>query len=150
MASTYTRLNYHLVFSTKERRQLILPRFQQDLYDYIGGIIKGEGGVLLEAGGISDHVHLLAHIPARLTLATAMQHLKGNSSKWLNASGKSEVRFEWQAGYSAFTVSESQVERVRDYIRSQEEHHKSRDFQMELLALLKSHRVDFDERYLWD
>src|SRR6185369_7903711 len=106
MATTYSRLTYHLVFSTKERRQLIIPSFRKDLYAYIGGIFRDEGGVLLEAGGIADHVHLLGRIPARMAVAEMLKRVKAHSSKWLNESGKSEVRFSWQEGYAAFTVSE--------------------------------------------
>lgn len=150
MPSTYTRLTYHLVFSTKERRPLITSNLQKDLYPYIGGILRNEGGVLLEAGGIADHIHLLARVPAKIAVAEMLQRVKGGSSRWINESGLCEVKFQWQDGYSAFTVSESQIEVVRSYIQTQEEHHRKSTFKEELLALLQRHGIEFDERYLWD
>jgi REP element-mobilizing transposase RayT len=150
MPSTYTRLTYHFVFSTKERRQLILPRMETELHAYIGGIFRDEGGILLEAGGIADHVHLLGRVPARMSVSEMLQRVKGHSSKWLNESGRSEVHFQWQEGYAGFTVSESQIDSVTGYIRNQHQHHARVSFQSELLALLKKHQIEIDERYHWD
>jgi putative transposase len=152
MAGTYTNLLYHLVFSTKERKELIKKEFQEELYKYIGGIVRGEGGVLLEIGGMPDHVHLLAKLKPTRAVSDILRQIKANSSKWLNDEHKRfRIRkFAWQEGYAAFSVSESQVWRVKKYIRGQEEHHKRTDFKTELIALLEKHRVEYDERYLWD
>lgn len=148
MAGTYTNLLYHIVFSTKERRQLITPAIEEDLYSYIGGIVRGVGGVQLEIGGVADHVHLLIKLKPMLAVSDVVRDIKANSSKWLNE--RSAIyKFAWQDGFAAFTVSESQVAAVRAYIRGQKEHHARMSFQDEVLALLKRHRVEFDERYLW-
>lgn len=150
MPNTYTNLLYHVVFSTKHRELTIKQDFQQDLYAYIGGIVRGEGGMLLEIGGMPDHVHLLIKLKPSIALSQILQHIKGNSSKWLNEEKIEQQNFHWQEGFSAFTVSESQVEHVRHYIRNQEEHHRKLSFQDELRALLIKHGIEFDERYLWD
>lgn len=150
MPGTYTNLLYHLVFSTKERRPLITDRFREDLYKYMGGIVRGEDGVLIEIGGIADHVHLLVKLKPVVALSDFMRVLKANSSKWVNEE-KLKIRgFGWQDGYAAFTVSESQVLRIVKYIQNQEAHHRRIAFQGELLTLLKKHKISFDERYLWD
>lgn len=150
MASTYTNLLYHLVFSTKHRQAFITSELQDELYRYVGGIVRGEGGTLLEIGGVEDHVHLLVKFKPDQSVSRMLQLIKGNSSKWVNERPGREARFAWQTGYGAFTVSESQAPSVRQYIQRQPEHHRTRSFQDEYLDLLKKHGIEYDERYLWD
>jgi REP element-mobilizing transposase RayT len=149
MPNTYTNLLYHIVFSTKDRRPLITPNLQEELYKYIGGIIRGEGGAQLEIGGVADHVHILAKFKPAISVSDMLNKIKANSSKWVHED-KGALDFGWQVGYAAFTVSESQVEHVRKYIRNQEEHHRRQSYQEEFIALLERHGVDYDPRYLWD
>lgn len=146
MAKTYTKLIYHIVFSTKERIPLITGEIRERLYPYLGGVIRGEKGSLLEIGGVADHVHLLARFGAAIAVSEMVQRIKGNSSHWLNQQPASW--FAWQVGYGAFTVSESQVASVRAYIQRQEEHHKKVSFKDELLSLLRKHGIELDERDL--
>ena len=149
MPGTHTNLLYHAIFSTKNRLPLILPEFQTELYAYIGGIIRGEGGILLDIGGISDHVHLLfKYKPA--DLSDLMRVIKSNSSKWLNQQKYRMRKFGWQEGYGAFSVSESQVKPLRRYIRNQAQHHRKQTFQQEYIAFLDKNGIEYDERYLWD
>jgi putative transposase len=147
MASTLTNLLYHIVFSTKERVPLIHNGLQESLYEYIGGILRAKQGILLEIGGMPDHVHLLVKLKADLAVAAAVRLVKANSSGWINENRKLQGRFEWQAGYFAASVSESQVAEVRRYIQNQKEHHARLSFQDELVKLLKKHRIAFDEKY---
>ncbi|HTG31991.1 MAG TPA: IS200/IS605 family transposase [Thermoanaerobaculia bacterium] len=145
MRNTYSKLNYHIVFSTKNRIPLITETVRDELYGYIGGILRGNGGVLLVAGGMPDHVHLLAGWGTSISVAKMLQLIKANSSKWMNerpdvAAG----RFGWQEGYGAFTVSESQIAIVRKYISSQEEHHRKLSFREEFIELLKRHGIPYD------
>jgi REP element-mobilizing transposase RayT len=150
MAGTYTKLYYHIVFSTKNRQPLISPAIEDELHKYICGIIRNIGGSWIEINGAADHVHILAIIPAKISLSDALRTIKANSSKWLRETKPDCVKFAWQDGYSAFTVSTSQVDGVRQYIRDQKNHHRERDFRAELLALLHKHGVEYDERYIWD
>ena len=150
MPSTYTNLLYHLVFSTKDRAPMVATPFRDDLYSYMGGIILGEGGVSLQIGGISDHVHLLVKLKPAIAVSDLLRKLKANSSKWVNESQESVHKFGWQDGYAAFSVSKSQVPVVTDYIRNQEQHHRRTDFKTELIELLRRHEIEYDERYLWD
>src|SRR5438552_5811028 len=150
MPSTYTNLLYHVVFSTKERRPFITPGLRDELYSYIGGIIRGEKGTQLEIGGMPDHLHLLVKLPATLSISEALRLIKANSSKWANEQRDLVRSFAWQTGYSAFTVSESQVPAVRRYIQRQEAHHRKKTFKQELVTLLQKNRIEFDRRYLWD
>jgi REP element-mobilizing transposase RayT len=148
MARTYTKLVYHVVYSTKERIPLITEKIRDPLYEYIGGVIRGEKGSLLQIGGVADHVHILARFGAATAVSDMVQRIKGSSSHWLNQ--QPESWFAWQNGYGAFTVSESQIATVQKYIQRQEEHHKRWSFKDELISLLRKHGIDFDEHDLLD
>ena len=148
MARTYTKLIYHIVFSTKERIPLITPEIRDRLYEYLGGVIRGEKGSLMEIGGMPDHVHILARFGAAIAVSQMLKRIKGSSSHWL--SQETGTWFAWQNGYGAFSVSESQVAAVRKYIQQQEEHHKRISFKDELISLLRKHRIEFDEGDLLD
>ncbi|MDY0093597.1 MAG: IS200/IS605 family transposase [Candidatus Vecturithrix sp.] len=150
MGSSLTNLLYHIVFSTKMRHNLITPDLAQDLYPYIGGIIRDEKGALLKIGGMPNHVHLLTKFHPSISVSTMLQHIKGSSSKWINEGRRIQGHFSWQTGYSAFSVSESAAEAVTRYIETQAEHHQRQTYQEELIALLQKHRIPYDERYIWD
>jgi len=150
MRDTYSKLNYHLVFSTKNRVPLITDALRDTLYGYMGGILRGHGGVLLTAGGMPDHVHLLAGWGTTVSVAKMLQLIKTNSSKWANELPESRDGFAWQPGYGAFTVSASMIPEVRRYILNQEEHHRKMSFQEEFVALLKRHGVDHEEKNFED
>jgi len=123
---------------------------QEELYKYMGGIIRGIEGTCLEINGMQDHVHILAKLPPKIALSDALRNIKSNSSKWVNEMKTGLQKFGWQDGYSAFTVSKSQVDAVRQYICDQKQHHQTSDFKTELLALLSKHEIDYDQRYIWD
>lgn len=149
MPQSYTNLLYHIVFSTKNREPVITKDVQPRLYDYIGGIVRGLGGISLEIGGIEDHLHLLAKLRADRSVSDVLRDLKANSSGWMHKVFPDQREFSWQNGYGAFTVSVSQVEKVRSYIANQERHHKKRSFREEFIELLKANQIEFDERYLF-
>jgi REP element-mobilizing transposase RayT len=149
MPNTYTNLLFHIVYGTKYRKPLIKAEWQDDLYGDMGGIIRDQKGILLSAGGMPDHVHLLAKLPPTIAVSDMLRLIKANSSKW--AGERDDVPyFEWQEGYAAFSVSESQVDRVRDYVLHQEEHHRTMPFKQEYLGLLRKHKIEFDERYVFE
>ena len=148
MAKTYTKLMYHIVFSTRERMPLITEEIRNRLYPYLGGVIRGEKGSLMEVGGVADHVHILARLGAAVAVSEMVKRIKGSSSHWL--SQETGSWFAWQTGYGAFTVSESQVAVVRRYIRNQEEHHKRVSFKEELVSLLRKHGIELEEEDFLD
>lgn len=150
MAGTYTKLYYHIVFSTKNRQRFVSNSIENELHKYVCGIIRGFGGQAIEVNGTTDHIHILAIVPPTVSISDALRTIKANSSKWVHDTTPTLATFGWQDGYSAFTVSESQVESARQYIRDQKTHHRERDYKAELLALLQKHGVEYDERYLWD
>lgn len=150
MAHTYTNLLIHALFSTKDRRPLLDTRIKTDLFSYMGGIISQLKGKPVLINGPSDHVHLLFVLPTTLSLADMMEKLKANSSKWAKANSPRGSLFAWQEGYTAFSVSQSNLERVTEYIAHQEEHHRKLTFQGEVLALLKKHGISYDPRFVFD
>jgi putative transposase len=146
MAHTSVQIIVHVVFSTKERRSLIPREFQPRMWAYVAGICKHHGIGVHAVGGTSDHLHALIQIPATMATAKAVATIKANSSRWANEEG---VRFAWQAGYTAFSVSKSYVSAVVEYIQNQEAHHKRRTFDREIVAMLTKHGVEFDSKYLF-
>ncbi len=150
MTSTLTNLLVHVVFSTKDRQPFIAEEYRDRLYAYIGGIVRKEGAELLAIGGVADHVHLALKIRSSHALADIVRKIKANASKWINDNRYVTGKFSWQNGYGAFSVSASQIEKVREYIDNQAEHHRGRTFKEELLEMVTKHGVDFDPQYLWD
>ena len=149
MGSAFLSLHYHIVFSTKERRPFIKPSWCYKLHEYLGGTVRGLGGIPEIIGGVADHVHLLVGLRATHCLADFMRELKKASSTW--AAEKHEQLFTWQEGYSAFTVSWTHIESVRQYITP----HKKRiikkiNFVTELKrkTLLDKNGVKYEEKYL--
>ena len=120
MANTYTNPLYHIVFSCKDRRRSIHPNLRDDLYAYIGGIVRNEGGLMLEIGGVADHVHLVVRLKADTPVATMVRQVKARSSKWAKQREDS-CGFQWQRGYGAFSISETRLKQVREYVRRQED-----------------------------
>jgi len=148
MPQSYAALYAHFVFSTKDRALMIESDWKQSLYDYIGGICKNNDCVLIAAGGIADHIHLLVSVSREISSAELMKDVKASSSAWVHEKTPC-AKFAWQNGYSVFSVSHSNLPAVREYLERQEEHHRKLSFQDELLALLRKHNVEFDERYIW-
>jgi len=120
-----------------------------ELHGYIVGVLKNLKSPSIQTGGVHDHVHILFVLSRTMTQADVVEEVKKASSKWMKDEGRCPA-FSWQAGYGAFSVSESQVETVVDYIQNQEEHHKKVTFQDEYRKFLKKHHVEYDEKYVWD
>ena len=149
MGQSLTRSYHHIIFSTRGRAQMIKPHFRQRLYDYIGGIVKNLDGQLLAAGGTSDHVHLLITLHPKTALADMVRAVKANSSRWIHETFPVHAGFAWQSGYAAFSVSHSDLERVRGYIARQDDHHRTKSFDEEFVAFLQRHELEYDPKYLW-
>ena len=146
MSHTYVQNHIHVVFSTKERRKLIQKQMQAKLWAYMAGIGRNHDFLVIANGGVEDHTHLLIQLPPTLALAKAVSLLKANSSGWMSEHG---IRFAWQEGYGAFSVSASNIDKVVRYIRDQEKHHRRRTFEQEFVAMLKKHGIEFDPKYVF-
>ncbi|TWU43082.1 Transposase IS200 like protein [Novipirellula aureliae] len=148
--SSHHGILVHGVFSTKYRKSLLHNDWRDDLCGYIGGTIKDHKAVLLKSGGIEDHVHLFIRFHPTFAIASAIQLLKANSSKWVNDNRKTKQKFLWQSGYGAFSVSQSKADAVKQYIANQREHHRKMTFHDEYLAMLQKHGIDFDPKYVFE
>ena len=149
MPSSYISNLVHFVWSTANRQRWIQDTWQDDLFGYLGGVLRNKRGRLLRTGGMPDHVHLYTSLPATIAMADMANALKSNSSRWVHDHHESARGFAWQEGYGAFTVSKSGEARLMKYIDNQQQHHRTRDFQAEFIALLRAHGVTYDERYIW-
>lgn len=145
MAHTYTTNLLHCVFSTKERAASIPASLHEQLCAYTSGIARNIGIELLAIGGTENHIHILISLPCTRTLSEVVQKLKANSSRWIREHG---VAFSWQEGYGAFSVSASQVDAVKNYIRHQPEHHARRNFDEEFVTMLHKAGVSFDPKHV--
>jgi len=127
---------------------MIAKDWRDKLHSYLGGIAKGLEVVPLAIGGIEDHVHLLVGLKPSHRLDYFLRDLKADSSEWIHKKIGKRM-FAWQKGYGAFSVSPSNIDGVKKYVFSQEEHHRRKTFQEEYVELLHASGIDYDERYLW-
>ena len=149
MANSYTSLFVHVIFSTQNRERILTSAFRDRLWAYMGGIARENKIKAISIGGTLGHAHMLISIPAIISVAKAVQLVKGGSSKWLHETVSSLRAFAWQEGYGAFSIGASQADEVAAYIARQEEHHRIRTFQEEYLSFLKEYKIEYDERYIW-
>lgn len=143
---TYCSLNYHLIFSTKDRTPSIAPEWMPRLHAYMGGIIRGMNGAPLEIGGVSDHVHLLVGLKPTHCVADVLRDLKKDSSSWIHKELGAKA-FAWQEGYAAFTVATTAFPALRRYPQGQAEHHKGVDSRQELLDICEELGVEIEMQY---
>ena len=139
---------HHCVFATKGREPVLLPEIRERLWPYLGGIARENGMKALAIGGVADHVHTLLSLPATMSVAKAMQLLKGNSSKWIHETFPELGSFTWQEGYGAFSIGIAGIDETCAYIRDQEEHHRTRSYREEVIAFLQRHGLPCDDMML--
>jgi putative transposase len=128
---------------------MISNEIEARVWAFIGGIARKHKMTALLVGGVEDHLHALVTAPPTLSPSHIAQFLKGDSSKWIHEEFRSLSHFGWQDGYSAFTVSKSEIPEVIAYIQNQREPHHRKTFQEEYRELLQRHGVEYDERYIW-
>ena len=150
MAHTYSSLLVHYIFSTKGREKALSSELRDRLWPFMGGIARENKMQALAIGGTTDHVHLLVSLPTTISVAKAIQLIKGTSSAWISDTFPTHRRFAWQEGYGAFSVGVSHRDETIAYISRQEEHHRRKTFQEEYLEFLKKHGIEYDEIHLWD
>ena len=151
MPQSLSNVLLHIVFSTKHRRPFLeLPEVQDVMTGYLVGTLRNLKCPSLIVGVVEDHVHILCNLARTITIAKLIAELKASSSGRIKEEASALRSFYWQNGYGAFSVSQSNVESVKQYIASQEEHHRKMTFQEEFRLLLRRHNIEFDERYVWD
>ncbi len=150
MPQSLAKIIVHIIFGTKQRTPFLSPEIVDDLHCYIAGIFKQMDSLAIEMGGTRDHIHILCSISKNSAPSKIIEEVKKSSSKWMKTKGKKFVDFYWQSGYGIFSVSQSNVEEVREYILKQVEHHQKMSFQEEFRKFLEKYHIEYDERYLWN
>ena len=150
MSQSLAKLYVHLIFSTKNRERVLPDDLRAALHDYMGGILRDLGCIAVEINTEPEHTHALFILARTAALSDVVGHFKKGSTNWLQQQRRELREFHWQNGYGAFSVSQSNVDVVREYIRNQREHHTKQSFEDEFRAILRKHDVEFDERYVWD
>jgi REP element-mobilizing transposase RayT len=149
MPQSLAKVYLHVVFSTKNREPLLADPWRAELFQVLGGTANDLDCQSLIVGGVVDHAHMLFQLGRTISIADALGQIKSTSSNWIHQHTH-VADFHWQAGYAAFSVSQSNVEPVREYIRRQPEHHAKQSFQDELREWLRRYEIAWDERYVWD
>jgi REP element-mobilizing transposase RayT len=150
MAQSLAKILVHLIYSTKNRERSLTDAIRPKLFAYQAGILAEWESPAIVIGGGADHLHALFLLSKKHTLIKVIEEVKKGSSKWMKTQGEEFAAFHWQNGYGAFSVSQSNVTKVRHYIEEQVEHHRTTTFQQEFRLFLNRHGIEYDERYIWD
>jgi len=150
MAQSLSKILLHLVFSTKNRANIIPEEIEKKLHTYLAGTCRANGSNAFRVGGTANHVHIAYTLPRTMTISKLLEELKKSSSKWIKAQHTECKNFSWQAGYGAFSLGQSQLEILINYIDRQHEHHNNLTFEDEFLNFLQKYQIEYDEQYLWD
>jgi len=148
MSQSFVQIYTHIVFHTKDNLKLIREDIENELFSYLGGILKNLKSIPLQIGGTSDHIHILCTLPKTMAPADLVEEIKKSSSKWIKTKGENYRNFYWQDGYGGFSVSNSGVETVKRYILNQKKHHEKVSFMDEYKTLLEAYGISFEDRYL--
>ncbi|MBI1319682.1 MAG: IS200/IS605 family transposase [Candidatus Hydrogenedens sp.] len=147
MSHTYFAVHVHVVFSTKDRRPLLSNEIQQELFPYLAGVAQTHESQAYIVGGHVDHIHALLSPGSMILIPNLVREMKRASSRWLKTKGEAYRDFAWQEGYGAFSVSQSNLVQVTQYIKFQHRHHKTYSFEEEYRRLLAVHNFAFDEKH---
>jgi putative transposase len=152
MSQSIARVSIHLVFSTKGRvAWLKSSDVREELFAYMATILRDNvDSPAIIVNGVEDHLHALVLLSRKFAIMKVVQEAKTETSKWLKKQPRMPSLFSWQNGYGAFSVSESKIPVVKEYIRNQDEHHRRMAFKDEFRALCRRHNVELDERYAWE
>ncbi len=150
MANTYSQIYVHLIFVVSGRQSFISYQWKEDLYKYIAGIIHNKNQKLIIVNGIANHIHLLVNTKPDCCISDLIRDIKSNTTKFINENNWAMGKFKWQSGSGVFSVSQSQLDIVANYIIKQEEHHKTRLFKDEFIEFLEAYKIEYNEKYLFD
>ena len=150
MPQSLANIPVHFIWSTKNRQPFIKAEIEQELFRYMASIFREYESPAISINGTDDHIHALAILSRKITVAKLIEEVKKSSSKWVKTKGAYYQRFYWQNGYAALGIGQSNVEALKRYIANQKEHHRKKTFQEEYIEFLKKYNIEYDERYVWD
>ena len=150
MPQSLANVIIHIIFSTKDHVAFIDDAIESELQKYLATVAKSCGCLSHQIGGTANHVHVLCSLSRTTTISELVEEIKKRSSKWMKTKGPRYAKFSWQTGYGVFSVSQSQFDAVRDYIKTQRDHHRRKTFHEEFREFLDKYKIAYDERYVWD
>lgn len=146
----FTQFYIQLVFSPKHRDRLLVEKIRPRIFQYLSGITTNLGHKSIIINGVTDHVHLFIGLNPKISVSETVKELKRSSSIFINDHKFFPGKFEWQEGYGGFSYGRSQIEKVYEYIKNQEHHHKKQTFKEEYIEFLNKYEIKFAEQYLFD
>lgn len=149
MPNTFTQIYIHIVFAVQNRKALINPEWENELYKYITGIVQNKGQKMLAINGMPDHIHMLIGMKPSCCLSDLVREVKKSSNSFIKEKRFTPFAFSWQEGFGGFSYGHSQLPAIIDYISKQKEHHKKRSFRDEYEGFLKKYNVEFQDEYLF-
>ena len=150
MANTYSQLLVQIIFAVRGRQNLISNRWKDELFRYITGIVTKKGQKLLCINGVKDHVHILIGLKPDISISDLVRDIKNNSTNFINRNEFVAGKFSWQTGFAAFSYSNSQMDKVVQYITNQEKHHHKKTFKEEYIEFLQKFSVKYNQKYLFE
>ena len=150
MADTFTQIYIQVIFAVQNRKALIQPAWEEELYKYITGVVQNKGQKMLAINGIHNHIHFFIGMKPTCCLSDLVREIKKSSNVFINEKKFTPFKFQWQEGFGAFSYSHSQLTDVIQYIANQKIHHKKRSFKEEYEAFLKAFEIEFRDEYLFD
>ncbi len=150
MADVFHQIYIQVIFAVKNRQSLLLPEWEDDLQRYITAIVQNRGNKMLAIGGMPDHIHIFMGLKPSENLSDLVREIKKSSNNFIKSEFSSPYKFEWQAGFGAFSYSKSHRDAVCKYILNQKEHHKNRSFEEEFRKLLENFEVEMGKKQIFD
>ncbi len=150
MPQSLSNVLIHIVFSTKNRSNWIMPEIESELYPYLAKSFQSLNCPALIIGGTENHLHILCRRSRTITISKLVEKVKTGSSKWMETKGAQFAQFSWQNVYGAFSIGFSNLPALTTYIKEQKKHHENKTFEEEYRALLLKYKIEFDEQYVWD
>jgi REP element-mobilizing transposase RayT len=150
MPQSLSKIILHIVFSTKNRMNMIHPDIIAKLHTYLAEACRSHGSEAYRVGGIENHIHIACRLPRTLTVGKLLEEIKKSLSAWIKNQEPKCKEFAWQTGYGAFSLGQSQIDSLIRYISRQKEHHQKKSFKEELLELVRKYKIEYNEQYLWD
>jgi REP element-mobilizing transposase RayT len=150
MPQSLVKMLVHIVFSTKNRADLITHDIENDLFGYMNGIVENNNSKLILVNGTTNHIHMLISLGKILSISELVGDIKRSNSSWIKKQDSQFSKFYWQEGYGAFSVGQMEVDIVMKYIAKQKKHHRQKDFKTGFRGFLDKYEIEYDERYVWD
>ena len=150
MADVFSQIYIQTVFAVKNRQALIQPEWEEQLYQYTTGVVQARGHKMLAIGGMPDHIHIFIGLKPAEAISDVVREIKNATDDFIKTHQLSPYKFEWQAGYGAFSYSRSHMDAVCKYIFNQKEHHKNRTFEEEFMKILQDFDVEIGRKQMFD